>query len=259
MTQYKKLNKQPLKLVLAEFRFSQIMKIAEYIPQFQEELRKRYPISNKATEQSVNIDPSGISVVAIDRWSFVSENKRSAIDISQDRMVYLTSEYPRYQGFEDACREALDVLVSVVQPSLITRLGLRYCDLVEIGDNESITELVDMHFSPPVPILGLGENPQQRNETFLQTSSGTLVVRSLYGTHNLTCLPDVQNIPILIDLDNEISERVILDFDNFWEPKQDSVKFLTDEVLKKLSSLHVVSREAFWKVTTDYARNEKWG
>lgn len=259
MSQYKKLNKQPLKLVLAEFRFSKIMKISEYIPQIQEDLRKKYPILKKSDEQSINVDPSGISISTIDHWSFVTSNKKNAIDISQDRMVYLTSEYPRFKGFEDACKEVLDVLVSVANPGLITRLGLRYCDLVEVDEKESFTDLVDRCFLPPMSINDLGTGHQQRNETIMHTNSGTLIVRSLYGNHNLTCMPDVQNAPIQVELDQKASERIILDFDHYWEPNEHSVKFITGEVLERLSSLHADSRRAFWKITTDYARNEKWG
>jgi uncharacterized protein (TIGR04255 family) len=87
---------------------------------------------------------------------------------------------------------------------------------------------------------------------------GGLAIRTLYGKHNLTCLPDVQGLPISIAVDTTPSERIILDFDHYWEAKDESVNFETNVVLEKLASLHETSREAFWKVTTDYARNEKW-
>ena len=68
MTDYKKLENQPLKFVLAEFRFSPVMQIAEYIPKIQEALRKQYPIQDKRSEQTVQVQPGGIAVSAIDRW-----------------------------------------------------------------------------------------------------------------------------------------------------------------------------------------------
>lgn len=258
MDDYKKLENQPLKFVLAEFRFSPVMQIAEYIPKIQEALRKQYPIPDKRSEQTVQVQPSGIAVSAIDRWAFTSANKKSAIDINQERLVYITAEYPRFAGFSDACKQAIDTLVNIVEPSLILRIGLRYSDLVMIDDGDDITELVSDHFALPNFIEPLGVTRQHSTDTFLNTDMGGLAIRTLYGKHNLTCLPDVQGLPISITADATPSERIILDFDHYWEAKDKSVSFETTEVLDKLAMLHETSREAFWTVTTDYARNEKW-
>lgn len=258
MEEYKILKNQPLKLVLAEFRFSQVMQIAEFIPKLQEALRKKYPIPDKKSEQTIHVQPSGIAVSASDRWSFLSADKRSAIDINQERLIYITSEYPRFEGFAAACKEALDALAFIVEPSLILRIGLRYSDLVKIDDGEKISDLVDPHFAFPQCIEELGSAQHQRSETFVATSIGKLAIRTLYGNHNLTCLPDIQDLPIVIDSDDTTSERIILDFDHFWEQREEFASFETSDILEKLRLLHETSREAFWKVTTDYARNEKW-
>ena len=93
MEEYKKLNKQPLKLVLAEFRFSPIMQINEYIPKLQESLRKTYPIPEKRSEQVIQLQSNGINVSNLDRWIFMTGNKKSAVDINQERIVYYTADY----------------------------------------------------------------------------------------------------------------------------------------------------------------------
>ena len=258
MEDYKKLENQPLKFVLAEFRFSPVMQIAEYIPKIQEALRKQYPIPDKRSEQTVQVQPSGIAVSAVDRWAFISANKKSAIDINQGRLIYITAEYPRFAGFSDSCKQAIETLVSIVEPSLILRIGLRYSDMVIVDDGEKITDLVTDHFGVPSCIESLGTTHQHSTDTFLHTDIGGLAIRTLYGNHNLTCLPDVQGLPISITTDTTPSERMILDFDHYWEAKDESVSFETNDVLDKLAALHETSREAFWKVTTDYARNERW-
>ena len=102
------------------------------------------------------------------------------------------------------------------------------------------------------------EAQQHRSETVLQTSEGVLVIRALYGNHSLTCAPDLNGLPITINRDTAPSERVVLDFDHYWETQNDPVSFEVDDVLKRLRRLHDTSREAFWNITTDYARNEKW-
>lgn len=258
MDEYKKLDNQPLKFVLAEFRFSQVMQIAEYIPKLQEALRKKYPISDKRTEQSIHVQPSGVAVSSIDSWIFLSANKKNAIEINQDRLIYFTSEYPRYDGFAEVCQEALSVLAEIVDPSLILRIGLRYSDLVTVSENETISDLVDAHFTFPKCVSELGSSQHQRSETFVSTGLGRLAIRTLYGHNNLSCFPDIQGLPISIDVESEASERIILDFDHFWEAGEDATSFEVEDVLNKLQGLHDISREAFWKITTDYARNEKW-
>ncbi len=254
---YKKLQNQPLKFVLAEFRFSPVMQIAEYIPKIQEALRKQYPAAEKGNEQTVQIQPGGIAVSAIDRWAFISANKKSAIGLSQERLFYITTEYRRFAGFSNACKQAIEILVNRVEPGLILRIGLRYSDLIIVDEGEAINELVN-GFGLPNCIESLGTTGQHRTDTVLHTNMGGLAIRTLSGKHNLSCLPDVQGLPISITADATSSERIILDFDHCWEAQDESVRFETDHILEKLTALHETAREAFWKVSTDYARNEKW-
>lgn len=258
MNKYKKLNKQPLIFVLAEFRFSQIMKISDYIPRLQERLRKRYPIPRQQEEQAIIVQNGGVSVTRVDRWTFLSANQKSAIEVNQDRLMFYTSEYPRFEGFANSCKEALDALIEIAEPSLALRIGLRYGDLVRVDEGEKLTDLIDSSFAYPNCVQGLGESRQQRNEIFITTTVGGFLIRSLYGFHNQCCLPDIQGLSIAIEQDHASSERIILDFDHFWEPKEDAVNFESDRIMKILESLHETSREAFWKISTDYARNEKW-
>ena len=258
MAEYKKLNNQPLRFVLAEFRFSQIMKINDYIPQIQERLRKKYPIPLQQKEQAVMVQNGGVNVAVIDRWTFLSADKRSAIEINQDRLMFYTAEYPRFEGFSDNCKEALEVLIDVAEPSLVLRVGLRYGDLAEVDDGEKLVDLIDQRFTYPCCINGLGEPRQQRNEIFIETSVGGLLIRTLYGVHDQSCLPDVQGLSIEIHQNRTPSERIILDFDHFWESQEKAVSFESEQILGILESLHETSREAFWRISTDYARNEKW-
>ncbi len=260
MNEYKKLNDQPLKFVVAEFCFTKILDIAKYIPKLQDALRKKYPNLDQRPNQSIQIQAGSISMSTTDIWSFVSENKKSAVEIHQDRLIYYTSEYPRFEGFHKACAEAVQFLVDIVDPTLVSRIGLRYSDLVIVdkSKNEKMESLVEKSFLFPDSVQSLGNTQHQRTETILKTDLGNLAIRTLYGVHGLTCFQDIKSIPIFVDEDNEPSERTILDFDHFWQSGTNPVKFKAEEILDKLNSLHETSREAFWSVTTDYARNEKW-
>ena len=137
------------------------------------------------------------------------------------------------------------------------RIGLRYCDLVLVDDGEEITDLVSEHFGLPNGIVLLGKARHHSTDTCVDTNEGVLEIRTLYGIHNLTCLPDVQGLAIFLSLDSMSSERIIFDFDHYWEVKDEPVRFDTNDVLEKLAALHETSKEAFLKFTTDYARYEK--
>ena len=258
MTNYRKLSNQPLCFALAEFRFSSVMDIQSYIPKIQDALREEYPVLETSAEQSVQLQPGGVAVSRVEQWMFLSANRKSAVVINQDRLIHCTSEYSRFPGFSSNCQKALEVLVELVKPGLILRIGLRYGDLVRIDDGETAADLVDPDFIYPGSASALGEPLHKKSETYIATEHGRLAIRSLYGIHNLTYMPDVQNLPLAIAADEKASERVVLDFDHFWEAGQASTVFNCQDIISKLDSLHEISREAFWKVTTDKARNEKW-
>lgn len=258
MHEYKKLNNQPLQFVLAEIRFSPVMEIGKYIPKIQDALRKHYPVTATKKEQTVQVQPGSIHVSNVDRWAMISADKKSAVEIDQGRLVYVTKDYARFPGFSERCQQALDTFAGIVDPDLLYRVGLRYSDLVVVGRDESLSSLVNEHFGYPQCVSSLGESKQQSSETYIQTKTGGLVIRTLYGNHNLTCLPDAQGLPIQLPSDQKPSERMILDFDHFWQANDEPVSFRTDDVIGELDGLHETSREAFWTITTDYARNEKW-
>jgi len=257
---YKKLEKQPLQFVLAEFRFSPVMQIAEYIPKLQEAYRKQYPIIKSKSEQAFQVGSNGLKVSTIEHWSFVTSDNKAAIEVNQERLIYCTTTYNRFDGFKSACKNALTILSEIVEPGLILQVGLRYSDLVKVDENENISTLVDPHLAFPKKISDLGDGIHQRSETFIKTDLGILAIRTLYGKHNLSCLPDIQGLPIFVEKDDMPSERIILDFDNFWkvEANEEAVSFDVTNIIDKLNSMHDNSRRAFWDITTDHARKTKW-
>ncbi|RUR12523.1 TIGR04255 family protein [Legionella septentrionalis] len=257
--EFQKLSKQPLKFVLAEFKFSPVLQMEKYIADLQESFRKSYPIFQTNSERTFRVFNENIETFDLKRWSFVSSDKTKAIEIDQERIIFFTSYYDRFDGFVDNCELVLNVLTDVVEPSLIQRVGLRYCDLISLDTEEKMDKLVSRNLTCPEELIELGTNRHQKNETLLKTEIGTLVIRSYYGAHNLTVPPDLINrLPIEIQGDKSKNEKMLIDFDHFWESRNDSISFDNEQVIEKLKELHAVAREAFWKLTTDYARREIW-
>ncbi|MEQ9451508.1 MAG: TIGR04255 family protein [Pseudomonadales bacterium] len=258
MDKYRKLNNQPLVFALAEFRFSPVLKIGEFIPELQEAFRKTYPLPETQQQQSVLADNRGTNVEIKSRWSFLAGDRRSAIIVDQDRMICFTQDYPRFEGFSQSCGTAIDHLKRIVDPNLLLRIGLRYGDCIRIGDDEKVKDYVDEYFDYPEVAKTLGEPEYQRDEVGISTSSGRMLIRSFYGVHPLVCMPDLQGLPGIPLPERAPSLRILLDFDHMWDPLGPPVTFDSAEILHLLADLHRTSRDAFWSMTTDEAKDKKW-
>lgn len=258
MTNYRKLENQPLVLTLAEFRFSPVLDIQSYIPAFQEKIRRHYPLTAIASEPVIQIIGPNIDVAMKNSWQFVAADRQSVVTLDQERLVYVTTDYDRFDGFAESCRDVLEPLIAVVEPALVLRIGLRYCDLIRIDDGEAVEDYVDACFGFPKLTQSLGTPEQQRDEIAIRTETGQLVIRSLYGFNNLTCSPDLQGIPILPKPDTDSSQRILLDFDHMWNQGDTPVPFRLDDIGGLLGGLHETARAAFWQVTTDKAKETKW-
>lgn len=248
---YKKLNNQPLQFVLAEFKYSPVLQMENFIPKIHDALRHEYPLIEKKQQQEVEVQATGVNVTTSDHWILLSKNKRNAVEVGPNRTVYMTSEYDRFEGFSTKCKEILDIVQEAASLNLMVRVGLRYGDLIHIEKDKNIEYYVDQQFSFPKALDLFGASRHQKTESFVKTDDGWLVVRSLYGVHDLVSMPDAQGIPITLDNPNQVSERMILDFDNVWETEPQD--FDIDFLMNKLEQMHSNSRKAFWDITTEDA------
>ena len=55
MGEYRKLANQPLVFALAEFRFSPIVQIDQFVPNFQDAIRKSYPLLEPMQEHAIQV------------------------------------------------------------------------------------------------------------------------------------------------------------------------------------------------------------
>lgn len=264
--EYHKLNKQPLSLVLAEFCFSEVRKMVEYVPDIQEALRKNYPAYDEGKSQSVRISPEGVAIDhQVSRWIFGSHDGSRVIVISENNLVFITTDYDRFKGYEDDCISAVELLLDVVKPQLLSRIGLRYNDVVyPINERDGLSDYVIQELCIPNNIRAIGNSIiQNRTESTVETDEGRLTIRSLESRHDdlvtMVTMPDLGSMP-LVSLRKDIPSgkpRLILDFDHIWHASP-SEQFELELARNKLRSLHEIARKAFWSVTTELARNKRW-
>lgn len=253
---YFKLSKQPLLFVLAEFRFPEIRGMDKYITDLQDGFRNKLPFFEEQISQEIKVEPNGIEVHQSKQWVFFDKLRQNAVIIGHSRIICITGSYNRFDGFKDFCSNALNILNNIANVSHIQRIGLRYANLILANNGLPIAKSVNSNLYAHEHFQNIGEVSQKVNDVILHTQEGIMTVRSLYGKHNLSVLPDVGNLPIDLPIHNSESERIILDFDHVWQANdtKDSLDFDLSEILDKMSKMHQLSREAFWLSTTDEAR-----
>ncbi len=258
MYEYEKLTNQPLVIALAEFRFSAILKMENYVSAFQDCLRQDFPHFSTMQTQEMIVDSSGVRINTSTGWLFLSGNKKRAFMLDKDKLTFMTSEYNRFPNFWDDCQKALSFIESEIKPALLLRVGLRYSDLIIGKDvNDPIESYVQSVICNAGYFAQIGEQAHRINEVMLKTNAGIMAIRSLYGNLNLSAWQDLSEPPVVINKYPQHSKRILLDFDHFWQPDGEAPSFNVNFIENKVITLHGKLREAFWEITTPEGR-EYW-
>ncbi|NOL48597.1 TIGR04255 family protein [Pelistega europaea] len=251
---YYKLEKQPLLFVLAEFRFPDVLKIDKFVPDVQECLREQLPYFEEQQSQKLTLQPDGINITAVPRYVFTNKLQQQAVVLESNRLFCVSSVYNRFDGFKSFCSKTLRIIEDIIHPSALQRLGLRFADLVmDDTTGADITSYVNFDISYHAHLESIGTLVRKASEFVFQTTEGHMTIRTLYGSHNLSVLPDVGQLPIkLPEVASFASKRIILDFDHVWESmtRDEDINFSAPHIVDKLNGLHALSRECFWNIVT---------
>jgi uncharacterized protein (TIGR04255 family) len=259
------LPRSPLVVVLGQVRFSPILMMESYIPAIQDELRRsgfpgfRKGVVDEVTwsfAQNASADPA-VETVKRPRWEFFAANATWRIVLTEDALTLATSEYVRYEEpFERFMRTALAALDTGASLQVVTRLGLRYVDLVQAASDESLGEYLHPKLlGVPAEKLGMREATP-----YIQirgtTEAGLMVVRCVFTDTGQSIPPDLADLELPIRSRPPVGTTVaILDFDHF-APVQ--IPFQLEETMDRLSGLHDTLDVAFRNSVTPVAL-ERWG
>jgi len=129
--------RNPLVQVVCQLRFPRILSINEKVPvDFQERIRKTYPIYNVAVEQQpqlivepgIDTMPKFIQNEQIKNYSFSSDDNVWRINLTNTFLSLSTSQYKRWEDFISHLQEPLCALKDIYSPAFFERVGLRYVD-----------------------------------------------------------------------------------------------------------------------------------
>lgn len=249
------LARPPLALVIGQVRFAPVRKMPEMVDDLQETMRhvglERF---DEEKVQQVHFGPK-ITTTDVTRWVFRNRNRTESVFLTQGFIVLATSEYERFEAFQDRLVSLVDELQKIASPSFAEQVGIRYLNLLREIDGGNPSQLV------ADGLRGLSadelecEASQTQTMTRSQTDMGVLTIRCLdmVGADFLPPDLQIQGMKFSNKPDEQEAYR-LLDIDNT-TTDGDGIEF--DELKDTLWKLHRFTSRAFKQSVTDFAR-ECW-
>ncbi len=189
---FPKLLRQPLTLVLAEFRFAPLRLDGKQVESFGALLGSAFPVLREAFTQQVEVAAGSVSTMLMPVYQGVDAAAGRYVHLDSGRLIYATTQYPRFAGFSEACSSILDALHAALAPRELLRVGLRYNDAVIPNLEETLADYLRPPLQPPAkPVFGGQHFVRYVTETVLHSTVGVLIVRALVGRHGMRTMPDL--------------------------------------------------------------------
>lgn len=240
------LSKAPLVLVLAQVRFSPLMAMGDYISKIQDALRRSgYPINNTTQVQEISFGVQAAPKSSVTwRWEFLSKERTYSVVVNQGFVVVQTSAYTDFDEFHERVVQAAEIISNVVGGLLVTRVGLRYVDLIRPREQDTWDQYVQAglrgftgkHYVDP---------PLQLHQVSGATAVGQMHVRLIQNRNGAFLPPDLETDTLAFKIQPEIKHGellTILDMDHFTEV---SVDFDRTLVRQRLWQLKNVAHKTF--------------
>lgn len=135
----------PLERVIAQVRFSPILKIVQrdFITAFQESIRAAYPSLEHDQTQLLTLGPEGmVPKESSIRWRFIDASGEWTVSLAPDFVAIETRRYTSRADFFARFLVVLEQVREHFQPGLTERVGVRYIDRIEADGLDEISTLV---------------------------------------------------------------------------------------------------------------------
>ncbi len=259
-----KLRNSPLVIVLVQVRISPVMKMGEYIPDIQENLRRaglpRFLTGEDVQVQVAQGQPA--SVHRAPRWEFQNRDLTQSVVVGQDFVSVQTTAYDVYETFAELFKVPFQIVGDIVEPSLVQRIGLRYVDLIRPEPGHGVLEFL----KPSLRGLDADEIGAEqilsRFEMLATTSVGKMRIRCLQSNDGSCLPPDLKgsaHLNLSKTMAKDVQPREIvtfLDFDHYSVISRD---YEVSSLVESIGHLHANLGQAFQSAVTDHALYEVWG
>jgi uncharacterized protein (TIGR04255 family) len=251
------LSRAPLLLVLAQVRFSTVLKMQEFLPEIQEQLRNngfpKFRVARTETEMHV-FGAEQPQRSAETHWEFVSKDERMMVALGTASISLSTTAYPTFGPFTEILTNVLDTVKQVANISLRERIGLRFINVIVPSPGKVLSDYMkDGLLGISLEKLGV-KTPSSFTAMFANSAWGTFILRSNCQPKGSVLPPDL--IPVRLQTDKPMAceqEFCSLDFDHFNEGTKD---FDTSQTMKEFSELHDLIDQTFQEAVKPAALEE---
>lgn len=239
----------PLIRVIAQIRFPLIASIEkrDFIGDFQEAIRRTYPVLRPEQTRSVVFGPEGMVEARTGNiWRFGSQDGGWRVALAPDFLALETESYTSRDDFVRRFREVLQALADHIEPQVTDRLGIRYIDQVAGDHFSELPNLVRPEVAGiwSTPLAGHTKQSITENLFVLPDESGNLKAR--WGVVPAAATVD----PAAIEPLDEPSW--ILDLDAFATRSQ---AFDVDDLITRTTAFAERIYSFFrWTVTDEFLR-----
>lgn len=125
--------KNPLEQVICQLRFPTILRVEAQAPaEFQDAIRRDFPIYEAKTSANVKVSKVlGLQLnLSTTEHQFKSEDETYVVSLAKDFVALTCTAYTKWEEFRGFLQQATEALENFYEPSLYTRLGLRYVDVI---------------------------------------------------------------------------------------------------------------------------------
>lgn len=251
------LPKAPLIYTLAVVHFTNIQKIADYIPDLQDSVRDRFPIYEEKVGQIITVDHRGgginFQTEHQREWNFMDAEKVWGFSVSASRLFIHTVAYDSSPSFLSTLQNLLEELKRIARVSHCVRLGIRYIDAIIPLPGEKIEQYIDSRLCS-YKLEGI-ESVGSSYVNRYNTQFGELILRSSITKDDVPVPPDLRDTAFRLASDyNQIvnGKFAILDTDHFVHFDKPIV-FEPVELKNRVDQLHRHASDAFRSVATPHA------
>ncbi|MEZ6115543.1 MAG: TIGR04255 family protein [Pirellulaceae bacterium] len=246
-----KLERSPLILVLAQIRFTPVLKMADYVPDIQDKMRQEGLVRFTPEETQQIVFGPVVKTNQSTRWVFSNRLQNESVILSNDFFVYQVSRYEVFERYVERLLLLFKHIRERAGLNFAAQIGLRYVDLVRSGGSYSVDDFI----APSLRGLSAVDlGVKTANHQFAiqsQTEIGTLFLRSYENTGDQFLPPDLQTQHLAFPAPPANDEDFrILDFDHI---SKEEVDFEGDGLSDLLWKLHEATKKAFDVATTSDA------
>lgn len=221
------LRSSPLILVLCQVRFSRLEAMSKYVPEIQDVIRRKgYPLNESKLVQEIQLTPSGPAAREQMRWEFLSKDQTSSVVLHEEFLVLQTTGYDDFETFLAQLEELIEILNASVGGLFVTRVGLRYVNVIIPQQAETWRDYVQQGLHGFDSSIFKEQRTFRLHQTTAETNAGTMVVRLHQNPQGNVLPPDLMGgtlkAPIRFARPGELV--TLVDIDHFHTCSADEYK-----------------------------------